>query len=114
MLYPAELHIKEKPPLNIEVAKTFLQRFLGLMGRSEGDYGLLITPCDSIHMFFMKFPIDAIFLNKKGIITSIHSNVKPGRFALGGKGAYSVIEIPASKCIGEKLVKGEQLIIHWK
>ena len=45
-------------------ARTFGARFLGLMGRRElavGD-GLHIVPCNGIHTFFMRIPIDAVFL----------------------------------------------------
>ncbi len=108
-IFAAELPIKEKPPLQIEVADHFLSRFLGFMGRKESNYGLYIYPCDSIHMFFMKFAIDAIFTDKNGLIVSIHINVKPGRFAFGGKGAKNVLEIPASLQIGRLLHVGEAL-----
>ena len=47
------------------IADSLFTRFMGLMGRKtlvQGT-GLLITPCNSIHMLFMRFPIDAVFLS---------------------------------------------------
>ena len=52
--------------LDVEVAASFLSRFSGLMGRSSlgPGSGMWITGTSSIHMFFMRFPIDAVFLGK--------------------------------------------------
>ena len=57
--------------------------------------GLLIEPCDSIHMFFMKFPIDAVFMDKKYKIVKIVRNLAVGKIVGVVKGAYRVLEIPA-------------------
>ena len=105
----ARLVLPGEPPFAIYTAGTFLQRFLGLMGRREADYGLFLNPCDSIHMFFMRFPIDAIFIDGNGIIVSIHQNLKPGQFALGGKSSRAVLELPASRGYGAKLAVGRML-----
>ena len=50
--------------LRVSIADTFLRRFLGLMGRRclAPDVGLLITPCNSVHMCFMRFAIDVVYL----------------------------------------------------
>ena len=51
----------------VKVASSFLGRLVGLMGRGhlEADAGLYLAPCNSIHMFFMRFAIDAIWLGKR-------------------------------------------------
>ena len=54
----------------LEIADTFLKRFLGLMGRKkipEGQ-GLLILPCNSIHMMFMRFSIDAVYIDENFVV----------------------------------------------
>ncbi|MGM0599575.1 MAG: DUF192 domain-containing protein [Candidatus Rifleibacteriota bacterium] len=63
----------------IRTAETFWQRFRGLMMQSELEEGegLLISPCNSIHMMFMKFPIDAIFLDATNRIKALYSKLKP-------------------------------------
>lgn len=51
-----------------EVAESFFSRFLGLMGRAElpPSRGLLIPRCKSVHTWFMRFPIDVVFLTDRG------------------------------------------------
>lgn len=78
-------------------------RFRGLMLRSgldEGE-GLIIRPCSSIHMMFMRFPIDAVFFDKDGRVTRVARNVRPWRgLAMGGRGAKGVIELPVGAAGG--------------
>ena len=81
----------------VEIADTFLARLKGLLGRKkiQGGYGLLLKPCGSIHMFFMKFPIDAFFLagDEKGFrVLEIKRNLKPWRLALAPAGTKAVLE----------------------
>lgn len=63
----------------IRTAGTFWQRFRGLMMQPElnDGEGLLIAPCNSIHMMFMKFPIDAVFLDTANQIKALYSKLKP-------------------------------------
>lgn len=51
----------------------------GLLGRAElsRDDSILIKPCQQIHMFFMKFAIDAVFLNADGNVSRIYHDIKP-------------------------------------
>ena len=105
----AQLLLPDEPPFAIFTANTFFKRFLGLMGRHESDYGLFLDPCDSIHMFFMRFSLDAVFIDKAGMIVSIHRNLKPGQFALGGKSSRAVLELPSSRGFGAKLAVGTRL-----
>jgi uncharacterized membrane protein (UPF0127 family) len=77
------------------VADTFLQRLLGLMFRRdlpEGQ-GLLITRCRSIHTLFMRFHIDAVFLDADGAIVRIVRDIPTWRpFVWGGRSAVQVLE----------------------
>ena len=102
----AQLLIPGEAPFPVEIADTFLKRFLGLMGRHEGGYGLFLEPCDSIHMMFMRFPIDTIFVDREGVIVSMVKGLKPWRFAMGGKKAFAVLELPSTKGLSEKLEIG--------
>jgi hypothetical protein len=79
-----------------EKAETFLQRFKGLLGRAglaEGG-GLHIEPCNSIHMFFMKFAIDVVFLDDDLKVVRAISNIKPWRVTRVYSKATSVLELP--------------------
>jgi hypothetical protein len=78
------------------ITESFWERLCGLMGREalpEGT-GLWIEPCNSIHTFFMKFPIDVVYLDRHGLVLKIHQNVKPWRMDLPVFKARSVLELP--------------------
>ncbi len=79
----------------LEVATSFAARSQGLLGRSglKPDTGLLIDPCSSIHMWFMRFPIDVIFLDKKNRVVGLNRNVKPWGMAWSWRGVKT-LELP--------------------
>ena len=82
-----------------EVAETFFERARGLIGRRglAPGKGLLILRCNCIHMFFMRFAIDAIFLDGRGEVVKVVRNVRPWNpFVWGGWRARSVLETAAS------------------
>ena len=82
-----------------EVAETMFARMRGLIGRetlAPGE-GLLIPKCNCIHTFFMRFPIDATFLDKNGRTVKVVRNVRPWRpWIWGGWRAASVLETKAT------------------
>jgi uncharacterized membrane protein (UPF0127 family) len=82
---------------NVAVADTLLKRMKGLLGKSTMLTGeaLLIKPCISIHTFFMKFPIDVIFLTKRNHVITVIRNLKPNRLTRLYPKAVSVLELPA-------------------
>jgi uncharacterized membrane protein (UPF0127 family) len=96
---------------HIERADTYWKRGRGLAGRASlpAGHGLWIKPCSSIHMFGMRFAIDAVFINRQNEVTRIHLNLAPWRIAFGGKGAHSVIELPAGTLPPEGLPPGTRL-----
>jgi uncharacterized membrane protein (UPF0127 family) len=97
------------------IADSFASRFLGLQGRRElprGE-GLLLSPSSSIHTFFMRFPIDAVFLDKGLRVVGVVPNLRPWRFA-GRKGARHVLELPATEAQARRLRVGEELTIPKK
>jgi uncharacterized membrane protein (UPF0127 family) len=80
----------------VEVANTPFKRLKGLLGRKRLDVGegLIISPCSSIHTFFMRFPIDVIFLNKNNQVVAMANSLPSARlFGLPLK-AKLVIELP--------------------
>ncbi len=84
--------------MKIVVARTFWARFKGLMFRKDMpcDEGLLIERCNSIHTCFMRFPIDAVFYDKRGGIVKEVKNIKPWRWCVwGGWKAVKVLETKA-------------------
>jgi hypothetical protein len=91
-------------------ARSTWARFKGLMlrrGLGEGQ-GLVIHPCGSIHMMFMRFAIDAVFYDRERTVTKVARGLKPWiGFAFGGKGAKGVIELPHGAAAGVN--RGDQL-----
>lgn len=82
---------------NITVAASIWSRIKGLLGRNklEAGEGLLIQPCKGIHTYFMKFAIDALFLDKENRIVMIYRNLPPNRLTPIFLKAHSVLELPA-------------------
>lgn len=81
-----------------EVAETFAERAKGLIGRrglAKGR-GLLILRCNCIHTFFMRFPIDATFLDRQNRVVRVVRNIRPWRlWVWGGWRAVKVLETAA-------------------
>jgi uncharacterized membrane protein (UPF0127 family) len=80
----------------LEVADSGPKRNKGLLGRDgivPGE-GLWIVPCESVHTFFMRFPIDLVYLDRKNTIRKVRSAVGPWRLSACFS-AHSVIELPA-------------------
>jgi uncharacterized protein len=82
---------------DLELAKSSWSRFVGLMGRPtlEKGRGLWIEPCNSIHMFFMRFAIDVLFLDRQRRVKKVMLNLKPWRISPIVLGARTVVELPA-------------------
>ncbi len=81
----------------VESAATLSARLRGLLGRSglpEGE-ALRIEPCTSIHTFFMKFPIDAVFLQRDGKVVRAVEEMHPWRATRIYPSAAMVVELPA-------------------
>src|SRR5438105_15949119 len=99
----------------LEVADNFFSRGLGLMFRRrfEAGQGLWITSCNGIHMFFMSFPIDAVFLDRQRRVVKTYRGL-PRWIGLVPLvwGADSVVELPAGTIDGLPLERGEQLLIE--
>ena len=92
--------LKYKSPcgkeIPVAVADTFVSRFWGLMGKKEGDYGLLLKPCNLIHTFFMRYPLDAIYLDNQNRVLSMKRMIKPFRITRPVQNATRVLEFPSS------------------
>lgn len=82
---------------HVELAATFRERSVGLLGRGELPSGqaLWLCPCSSIHTFGMHFAIDLIYLARDLCVVRIVRDVHPNRVSFGGWAARSVIELQA-------------------
>jgi uncharacterized membrane protein (UPF0127 family) len=95
------------------LAETPLTRLKGLLGRREllSGEGLLLRPTSSIHMFFMRFPIDAVWVDKGLKVLRISPAVAPWKVA-GCKGAKGVVELPAGEAARRGVQVGDQLVLR--
>jgi uncharacterized membrane protein (UPF0127 family) len=92
------------------IAATPWTRLRGLLGRHElppGE-GLLIRPTWSVHMFFMRFAIDAVFLDADHAVVHIAPDLKPWRMA-SRRGAKAVLEVAAGECARLGISVGDHL-----
>lgn len=81
----------------VVMADSVLKRLKGLLGQTTLKKGqsLWLRPCKGIHTIGMKFPIDAIFLDKKNTVVAVRSNLLPNRMTRLYLRAASVIELSA-------------------
>lgn len=96
-----------------ELARTFLSRGLGLMGRAslEPGNGLLIYPEWSVHTFFMRFPIDVLFVDRQDRVMGLRAAMPPYRPYAGAWGARYVIELPSGLLAATGTQPGDQLLL---
>ena len=105
------------PFLEVKIANTFLTRLAGLMFQKKlpQGTGLLLVPCNSVHMCFMRFAIDVIYLDKDYKIIEIVKNLKPWIGLSLYSPAWATLEMTAGEAercglkVGEKLVKQRRL-----
>jgi uncharacterized protein len=78
------------------LARSFAARGRGLMFSPPlpAGGGLVLDPCNSIHMLFMRYPLDIIFLSKEGKVVFMYRGIKPWRMGRIVRGAKMAVELP--------------------
>lgn len=97
------------------LAESMFARLRGLLGRrglAEGE-GMLLRPASSIHTGFMRFTIDAIYLDRENRVTKVVSEIRPWRFS-AGRGARAVLELPAGEAERQGFRPGLSLTQVWR
>ncbi len=87
------------------------ERFRGLMlspGLPEGE-ALVIEPCNSIHMFFMRYPIDVVFASRELEVVGLVEGIRPWRMTRLYRGARAAIELPAGTIARCETERGDHL-----
>jgi uncharacterized membrane protein (UPF0127 family) len=95
------------------VAESPWLRMKGLLGRRElpNGEGILLRPASSIHMAFMRFPIDAVFLARDLTVLRVVRDLAPWRMA-SKRRAHAVLELPAGTCERRGVREGDRLTIE--
>ena len=84
-----------------------MRGLLGRTGLAAGE-GLLLKPCGSVHTFFMRFPIDVVFLDRELAVVAVRPELAPWRTARG-KGAKVSLELAAGEAARLRIEPGMRL-----
>ena len=96
-----------------EIADRPLARMRGLLGRAglAPGTGMLIDPAGSVHMFFMRFPIDAVFLARDLTVVGVRHRLAPWRVA-GARRAVATLELPTGAAAAAGIETGDVLVLE--
>ena len=97
--------------LAARMARGVVARAVGLLGRralQEGE-ALVFERCNSIHTVGMRFPIDAVFVDRSWRVVALRPGLVPGRVVLPVSGAWGVLELASGTVQQSGLQEGDQL-----
>lgn len=97
---------------NVRGAFDSASRKKGLLGRDRFPDGeaIIIAPCNAVHMFFMRFAIDVVHVDREGHVVKVTSNLRPWRVDASLRG-FAVVELPAGTAARLGLAKGDRLTV---
>ena len=95
------------------MATSALTRLRGLLGRAslEPGEGMLFRPAGSIHMFFMRFAIDVVFVDRDWRVVGVRHRLRPWRVA-GARRAAAALELPAGAAAAAGIAEGDVLTLE--
>ena len=93
------------------VANSFVSRFMGLMGKKgiPADEAVCFPKCNSVHTFFMRFPIDVIRLDGNGVVIDVVLGMKPWRMLAPSMKVKHMVEMRSQRSQELGIVAGEKL-----
>ena len=96
------------------VARSLRDRTVGLLGTANvpAGEGLWIERSPSIHMFFMRYPIDAVFVDHEGRVVRIVERLRPWRIVAWVPGARDCLEMPAGAAQAAGIALGDELTLE--
>jgi uncharacterized membrane protein (UPF0127 family) len=96
-----------------EVTENAWERMCGLLPKADlaEDQGMWFSPCTSIHTFFMRFPIDVAFLDRKGKVVALYEAMPAWRHTWIHFWANSVLEMRAGTISSRGIKKGDVLCL---
>ena len=96
-----------------EVPESSFGRARGLLGRDglEAGEGMLIDRAGSVHMFFMRFPIDVVFLDRDRKVVGVRHGLRPWQVAAARR-AVAALELPAGAAAEAGIEEGDVLALQ--
>ena len=96
-----------------EIPESSFGRARGLLGRNglDADGGMLIDRAGSVHMFFMRFPIDVVFLDRDRKVVGVSHGLRPWRVAAARR-AVAALELPAGAAAEAGIEEGDMLALQ--
>lgn len=97
----------------VETADSLLARLKGLLGRQslQPGHALWLRPCNGIHTFGMRFPIDVVVLDRRMRVHAIHASMQPNCMTRLYPAGSSVLELPSGTIDKSGLSVEDTLII---
>jgi uncharacterized protein len=77
----------------------------------ERGEGLVIDPCSSIHTFFMRIPIDVVYVNRDGVVVRADAEMPPWRIGPVFTGSKWVVELPGGAIARSRTTVGDRIEI---
>ena len=98
----------------VRSAETFWSRLRGLTFAKtlNEQSGLYLSPCRSIHTWFMKIPIDVVYLDAKNVVVATECSLDPWKMGKHAKGTKKVVELAAGKVAAEEIQPGQQWLLE--
>jgi uncharacterized protein len=107
------IHRGHATRFTVDVTEHAIERMRGLLGHAplDPEHGLWLEPCNAVHTFGMRFPVDVVFIDRRGIVRAIHRNVTAGRMLFCFR-ARAALELRAHAVDSWGLETGDA--IAWK
>lgn len=95
----------------VEVAATHAARRRGLMGRASlpAGHALWIVPSRGVHTCGMRFAIDVVALDRRGVVVDVVTDLRPWRIRLPRPGTLGVLELPAGTVRATRTGLGQRI-----
>src|ERR671910_890461 len=96
----------------IAMADSWLARLRGMLGQPAPlpGQGLLLTPCSSVHMYGMRYPLDIAFLDRNGRVIATYPGLAPGSRTRWHRNATHALELPAGTLEASGTTMGDTLV----
>lgn len=99
---------------HLRPAHTHWTRMKGLLGTKDlpQGHGLWIRPCNQVHMYFMRYPIDLIFIDEDLRVVRLIEEQPVSSISPKVKDAHSVLELPVGAIRRAGVREGDVLMIE--